>query len=308
MKKILVECAPMAGYTDLAFRRVLADHGAQVLWTEMVSVAALFYDNKKTKKLLEFDSGNQTDINGKSDPKNPPVKNVVQIFGHKPEHFKSAIEAGHFEGFDEININMGCPASKIIRNKEGSALMSFNKDTGAEPMFVQIIKTCVSAVRGLKTPVPVSVKMRLGLKSGFDYVSFAKECERAGAARLIVHGRTADMMYSGVADWKAIAEIVKNVKIPVIANGDIKTLGDAKRCIEQTSAHGVMVGRVLLQLYRKYLHTNIRILRGEKILKDGGIESPKPTATQFLSGDNSPIVCDHVCHNIRRLLVGVDPE
>ncbi|MDR0461922.1 MAG: tRNA-dihydrouridine synthase family protein [Christensenellaceae bacterium] len=269
---MLVECAPIAGYTTFEFRKVLRSLGAKVLWTEMVSAAAIFYKNKKTLKLLEHET-----VDG--------IKNVVQLFGHVPEHFKFAIESGVLDGFDEININMGCPANKIIKNNEGVALM--NKPDLAR----EIIETATASISSLKNrnrlshdsapagdfrfsmkPVTVSVKMRLGVKEPFDCAAFAKMCESAGASRLIVHGRYAEQGYSGKADWNAIAEIVRAVKIPVIANGDIKTLDDAKKCLEITGATGVMVGRALLPIYRKYFPTNLRILRGEKISRDADID------------------------------------
>jgi len=242
-----VECAPMAGYTNAEFRKVLASHGAKVLWTEMVSAAAIYYGNKKTLKLLEHE-------------KAAGVRNVVQLFGHKPEHFTYAIQSGVLDGFDEININMGCPANKIVKNNEGVALMRSPELAG------EIIKACVAVSK-----VPISVKMRLGVKSGFDFVGFAKMCETAGACRLIVHGRYGEQGYSGRADWNAIGEIVRAVKISVVANGDVKCLAEAEKCLEITGASGVMVGRALLPLYKKYFATNLRILRGEKICRDCGI-------------------------------------
>jgi tRNA-dihydrouridine synthase B len=236
---MLVECAPIAGYTDFEFRKVLRGLGAKVLYTEMVSVAALFYKNKKTLKLLEHDNG----------------FNVVQLFGNNPEHFKYAVECGVLDGFNEININMGCPAKKILKNSEGAALLK-------KPDLARaIIETCVKYAR-----VPVTVKVRLST----DIINFAKMCESVGASKIIVHGRYAQDGYRGTADWSAIGEIVKAVKIPVIANGDIKSINDAKKCLEVTGAAGVMVGRALLPIYKKYFSQNLRILRGEKICKDAG--------------------------------------
>ena len=251
-QKFAVETAPMAGYTTAEFRSVLINLGARTVWTEMVSVAAIFYGQRgsleKTQKLLEIPT---------SDKK---VKHIVQIFGKTPEHFRFAIKSGHLDGFDEININMGCPANKIVRNGEGVALMT------KPELAREIIQTCVKASK-----VPVSVKMRLGKERGFDYVSFAKMCEDAGAVRLVVHGRYGEQGYSGTADWGAVSEIVGAVKIPVVANGDVKDIETAKQCLDITKASGVMVGRALLPIYRKYFDTNLRILRGEKICRDGNI-------------------------------------
>ena len=207
----------MAGYTDLAFRRTLIKCGARVVWTEMVSAAALYHNSKKTLELLRHDK-----IEG--------VKNVVQIFGKDPKHFDAAIRSGVLEGFDEININMGCPAPKIIRNGEGGALMS------KPELAREIVETCVKA-----TSLPMSVKMRLD-----NVMEIAKICEQAGASRLIVHGRYIKQGYSGTADWDAIADVVRGVNIPVIANGDIRNHDDAVRCLKVTCAAGVMMGRALI--------------------------------------------------------------
>lgn len=223
-----IETAPMAGYTDWAFRRTLVKCGARVVWTEMVSVAALFFslgknkDSKaalKTLELLKFD-------------KKKGVKNVVQLFGKVPEHFEFVIKSGVLNGFDEININMGCPAPKIFKNGEGAALVQ-------KPELVrEIVKACVKAAKG----VPVSVKMRL------DNVSeIANICAESGASRLIIHGRFAKQGYSGKADWNAIAEIVKLLPIVlIVANGDIRNRDDAMRCLDITGASGVMMGRALI--------------------------------------------------------------
>jgi tRNA-dihydrouridine synthase B len=253
-----IECAPMAGYTDINFRRVLVECGARVVWTEMVSAAAIFYGNKKTLGMLEHD-------------KAAGVKNVLQLFGKDPKHFEFAISSGAPAGFDEININMGCPANKIIKNSEGAALMK-KPDLARE-----IIQACVRV-----SPVPVSVKMRLGDRQGYDYVAFARMCEDAGAARLIVHGRRGDQGFRGAADWNAIGEIVRAVKIPVIANGDIRTADDARRCLDVTGAAGVMVGRALLPLYRKYFPRKLQILRGEKICVEGGVVDCVDNLFKFL--------------------------
>ena len=263
----------MAGYTTAEFRAVLAECGARVVWTEMVSVAAIYHDlknkvftkgnvrsvfgNKKTLKLLEIMRGGA-----------PAVRTVVQLFGHVAGQFEFAIRSGLLDEFDEININMGCPANKVVKNCEGVSLMR-EDENGEWPVAREIIEACVGA-----TSKPVSVKMRLGVRPGgaARYVDFAKMCERAGASRLIVHGRYGSAGYSGEADWVAVGEIVRAVGIPVIANGDIRSIEDARRCLGVTGASGVMVGRMLLPLYKKYFGSNLRILRGEKICRDGGID------------------------------------
>lgn len=225
-----IHAAPMAGYTDHAFRRVLASFGARVLYTEMVSSTALFYKSKKTLPLLQMD-------------KMAGVTNVVQLFGNNPEHFVFAVKSGLLDGFDEININMGCPAKKIIKNSEGAALMKNPELARA------IIHACVSA-----TDKPVSVKMRLGFDKPNDTsgrlpteaLRLAKICEDEGVSKIIVHGRYAAQGYSGVADWATIAEVVRSTNLPVIANGDVVDVESARRCMEATGARGVMVGRAML--------------------------------------------------------------
>jgi tRNA-dihydrouridine synthase B len=220
-----IESAPMAGYTDFAFRKVLRKCGAEVVWTEMISTTALFHGSKKTEKMLAFEG-----------------KTVVQIFGHNPDHFEAVIASGIFDKFHEININMGCPARKITSNGDGVALMKNPK------LAQEIIETCVRVSKR-----PVSVKMRLGFAPEPHnpnvlpyHVQFALMCQTAGASRIIVHGRYGTQGYSGTADWGKIAEVVKALKIPVIANGDIRDVEHAKECIEKTGAAGVMIGRAII--------------------------------------------------------------
>ena len=207
----------MAGYTDFAFRQVLCKCGASVTWTEMISATALYHNSERTKAMLKS-SG----------------KTIVQLFGKIPEHFVSVIKSGILDKFVEININMGCPARKITSNGDGCCLMK-NPDLARE-----IITACV-----VSTKKPVSVKLRLGFDKN-TAIEFAKMCESAGANRIIMHGRLGIQGYSGTADWNAIADVVKSVNIPVIANGDIKSLADAEKCISITKAAGVMMGRALV--------------------------------------------------------------
>lgn len=218
----LVEPAPMAGYTDQAFRRVLRRCGAAVTWTEMISATALVYKSKRTFDMLREDM---------------PEKTVVQLFGNNPKHFESVLKSGVLDHFKEININMGCPARKIMTNGDGVALMQ------KPELARQIIEACVRS-----TSKPVSVKFRLGYDeaNGSVAVEFAKMCETAGASRLIVHGRFGSQGYSGKADWNNIAAVVRAVKIPVIANGDITDITIAASCIKITGAAGVMMGRALI--------------------------------------------------------------
>lgn len=210
--------APMAGYTDIGFRYLCKKYGADVVFTEMINVSALCYKNKKTFDMLQFLSAEK------------PI--AVQLFGNDPEKFKKAVGLISDYDFDIIDINMGCPAPKIVKNKEGSYLL---EDID---LAEKIIKAVVSA-----TDKPVSVKFRLGVDD--DYIvalEFAKMCEKAGASFISVHCRTRVQGYSGKADWSWIEKIKEVVKIPVVANGDCLTVDDYKALI-YLGADGVMVGR-----------------------------------------------------------------
>lgn len=230
-ENIHIESAPLAGYTDRAFRKVLMECGAKTVYTEMVSVAALCHKNEKTIKMLDLD-------------KEPGVTNVVQIFGNKPENFAKAISAGYLNEFDEININMGCPAKKIVSNGEGAAIM-LNMELAHD-----IIKACLD-----NTDKPVTVKMRLGyhpidrdINEGRPdaVLQLAKICQDLGVKKIIVHGRVAAQGFSGKADWYAIKQVVDSVNIPVLANGDVSDINSAKECLDITGAYGLMIGRATI--------------------------------------------------------------
>ena len=214
--------APMAGYSDLAFRKMCLDFGAGLVCTEMVSSKALHYKNKKTEDLLFT-------LDGES-PK------AVQIFGHEPEIMAEACANPLIFKFDIIDINMGCPARKIISNGDGSALL---KDI---TLAREIIEACVKA-----TDKPITVKFRIGFgEDEIVAVQFAKMCEEAGASAITVHGRTTSQGYSGKADYEIIKQVKQAVKIPVFANGDCKTKEDAENILKTTGADGIMIGRAAL--------------------------------------------------------------
>ena len=211
--------APMAGFTDFAFRKMCIDYGAGLVCTEMVSAQALHYKNKKTENILiTFES---------------EFPKAVQIFGHDPEIMAEAVKNPLLQKFDIIDINMGCPAPKIIRNGDGSALL---KDIA---LAEKIIRACVQA-----TEKPITVKFRIGYNSkNINAIEFAKMCENAGASAITVHGRTTAQGYSGNVDYDMIRQVKESVNIPVFANGDCRTKDDYNKILKLTKADGVAIGR-----------------------------------------------------------------
>lgn len=208
--------APMAGVTDYAFRKLCEEHGAGMVYSEMVSAKGLYYNDKKTESLLK----------GKHD-----CPYAVQIFGSEPDIIKEIAAQAASYG-DILDINMGCPTPKIVNNGDGSALM---KNRG---LAGKIVKAAV-----LSAKKPVTVKIRLGWDSPEFCVDFAKELEANGAAAIAVHGRTRAQFYSGEADWSYTEKIANSLNIPVIGNGDIHSFGEACEKLENTSCGAVMIGR-----------------------------------------------------------------
>lgn len=209
--------APMAGVTDLAFRRACVRYGAGLVYSEMISSKALYYNDKKTKQLL-----NSTD-----DEK--PL--AVQIFGSDPDIMAKTAYMALETGACILDINMGCPAPKIVNNGDGSALMKNPKLIG------EIVSAVVGAV-----DVPVTCKIRSGFEN-VNAVEIAKVIEANGASAIAVHPRTRAMYYSGKADWNIIKEVKDSLSIPVIGNGDIFDPEDAVNMIAETGCDAVMVGR-----------------------------------------------------------------
>ena len=210
--------APMAGYTDYAIRKLQLEQGAGLVFTELVSAKGLIYGGKGSRELLY--SG--TDIKD----------TAVQLFGSEPYFMRSACESELLKDFNIVDINMGCPVPKVVKNGEGSALLlDINK---AE----NIVKECV------KSGKTVTVKIRIGQKKGDDVASeYSKMAENAGAKLVTIHGRVREAYYSGEPDYNAIEKAKKSVEIPIIANGGIFTKEDAEKMLKNTGADGVMLAR-----------------------------------------------------------------
>ena len=216
-----VFCAPLAGYTDFAFRKLCYHYGAGLCFTEMVSAKGLRYGSEATRALLHKDPSETV--------------TAAQIFGSDPQIMREACESEYLQDFPVVDINMGCPVPKVFKNGEGSALMN------DLPLASRIISECK------KSGKAVTVKFRTGISEDKKITAeFAKMCEGAGADLITVHGRTRDRYYAGEPDYREIAAAKRAVGIPVIANGGIFSAEDADRMMRETGADGVMVARAAL--------------------------------------------------------------
>lgn len=236
--------APMAGVTDKAYRIICSEMGAGLLFSEMVSSKGLYYKDKKTDILTSIDQREG--------------KTAIQIFGSDPEIMAYVVEKylNPREDIVMIDINMGCPAPKIVKNGDGSALMK-------NPSLVRkILRNVVRSSNKL-----VSLKIRKGWDdNNINGLEIAKIAEEEGISLLTVHGRTREMFYSGKADWQYIKEIKRNLKIPVIGNGDIFTVEDGIRMIEETNCDGIAIGRGVMG--NPWIFKNIENkLKGKKYLE-----------------------------------------
>ena len=209
--------APMASVTDVGFRSVCADYGAELCYSEMVSAKGLYYGSEKTKELLAFEDNHE--------------KKAVQIFGNEPEIMAEVVKS-FGKQFDIIDLNMGCPAPKIFKNGDGCALM------GDIEKAREIVLSCVKA-----SSVPITVKFRSGIDcQHINAIEFAKMCEEAGASAITFHGRTRTQFYSGKADYELLKQVVQAVKIPVIGSGDVVDKESYENMLK-TGVSAVMIGR-----------------------------------------------------------------
>jgi nifR3 family TIM-barrel protein len=212
--------APMAGVTDKAFRIICKEMGCGLVYTEMVSSKGLYYGSHKTENLMDIDK------------REAPV--ALQIFGSDPEVMgKTAAQVSLDPDVAILDINMGCPAPKVIKNCDGSALMK-------NPQLAsQVIKSVVTCSK-----VPVTVKIRKGWdEDSVNAVEFAKMIEDSGASAVAIHGRTRAQMYEGKADWEIISKVKNAVSIPVIGNGDVTGPLEAKALFDKTGCDAIMIGR-----------------------------------------------------------------
>ncbi len=211
--------APMAGITDMPFRMLCKEQGCGLVYSEMVSAKGLYYKDKKTYELLRIED------------KEKPI--AVQIFGSDPTIMAEIAPQIEELGACAIDINMGCPTPKIIKNGDGCALMN-NPDVAAK-----VIEAVANSVN-----IPVTVKIRKGWDDeNTNATLFAIIAEASGAKAITVHGRTREQFYSGKADWDIIKDVKRAVKIPVIGNGDIFSPQDAKAMLEYTGCDAIMIGR-----------------------------------------------------------------
>ena len=211
--------SPMAGVTDLPFRLICKEQNCGMLYTEMVNAKALCYDDQNTKKMLKIEKEEH------------PV--AIQIFGSDPEYMGGAAKILNSYTNEILDINMGCPAPKVVKNGDGSALLK-NPEL-AEKVLRAVVEN---------SEKPVTLKIRKGWDDTcINAVEIAKMAEDCGISAIAVHGRTREQYYSGKADWDIIREVKENVSIPVIGNGDVFEVEDAINMLNKTNCDAIMIGR-----------------------------------------------------------------
>jgi nifR3 family TIM-barrel protein len=242
--------APMAGVTDSVFRRLCKEQGADVVVTEFVSADGILHRNQRTREMIAFR------------PEERPVG--VQLFGADPEKMAEAARAvGDWVQPDFIDLNFGCPVNKVVCRHGGSALL---RDC---PLLQKVASQVVRAL----DPVPVTAKIRLGWDaSSINAVQTARILEDAGICALAVHGRTKEQGYSGSADWDQIARVADAATIPVIGNGDLRTVEEVSARLAQTKVRGVMLGRAVM--------TAPWLFRQIRLFLDSSELVPEPSLTE----------------------------
>lgn len=237
-----IALAPMAGYTDQSFRRICSAYGMDYATTEMVSAKALYYKDKKTRRLMAVAEDEA------------PVS--LQLFGDEAAIFRAVVEdlGDELKSYRSLDINMGCPAPKIVKTGAGSALLKTPEKARA------ILEACVEA-----SPIPVSVKIRKGFEEGDEAgMEIAKIAEEAGVSEITVHGRSREAYYSGTADWDFISRVAKAVSVPVVGNGDIQRGDDVLRHMDE-SLKGVAIGRGAVG--HPFLFREIRAALGGEVIE-----------------------------------------
>jgi tRNA-dihydrouridine synthase B len=261
----IVALAPMAGVTDASYRQLIKRIAPEtVVYTEFLSTDAIHYGGKKTLEMLSFDPAIERPF-------------IVQVFGKDPEHFLSAAKVIESLGADGIDINMGCPAAKVVSSCHGSALIR-DPDLAA-----QLVEATVKAVK-----IPVSVKTRLGWDTIDTLVPFCKRLVDAGAQCLAIHGRRYNDKFTGKANWDPIYELKNAVDVPVIGNGDIMSGADAVRMIRNLD--GVMVGRGTFG--------NPWVMRDvvdalQMHVKDKSAVPPPPSVASLAFAEKLPMILEH---------------
>lgn len=237
--------APMAGITDLAYRLVCKEFGAGLVYTEMISAKGIYYNDEKTKLLTQIDE------------KERPV--AIQIFGSDAS-IMADVAKKMSEKADIIDINMGCPAPKVVKNDDGSKLML--NPALIDEITYKVVKS---------STVPVTVKIRKGWNDeNVNAVEIAKILEKNGVSAVAVHGRTREQFYSGIADWDIIKKVKESVSIPVIGNGDVIDIDSANKMMEYTGCDAVMIGRAALGkpwIFKEIVDQNKIDMKQEELYK-----------------------------------------